>query len=54
MYKELIEHPEIINGASDLLYKIFGEHGKHTRIAVGSSSLPKNAAVEISSIFYIK
>ena len=52
--KELTEHPEIINGASDMLYKIFGEHGKHTRIAVGSSSLPKNAAVEISSIFYIK
>ena len=52
--KELTEHPEIINGASDMLYKILGESGKHTRIAVGSSSLPKNAAVEISSIFYIK
>jgi len=52
--KDFTEHPEIINGASDMLYQILGENGKHTRIAVGSSSLPKNVAVEISSIFYIK
>lgn len=52
--KGLAEHPEIINGASDMIYKILGESGKHTRIAVGSASLPKNAAVEVSSIFYIK
>jgi len=52
--KDLAEHPEIINGASDMIYQILGENGKHTRIAVGSASLPKNAAVEISSIFYIR
>ena len=47
-------HPEIINGASELIFKIFGDNGKHSRIAVGCNSLPKNACVEISSIFHIK
>ena len=46
-------HPEIINGASDLIFKIFGDNGKHARIAVGCNTLPKNACVEISSIFYV-
>ena len=49
----LTEHPEIINGASDMIYKILGDNGKHTRIAVGCASLPRNAAVEISSIFHL-
>jgi len=43
-------HPQIINGASDLLVKIFGEQGKHTRFAVGSNSLPMNISVEIDAI----
>ena len=47
-------HPEIINGASELIFKIFGDNGKHSRIAIGCNSLPKNACVEISSIFHIK
>ena len=46
--------PKIINGASDLLVKIFGEQGKHTRFAVGSNSLPMNIAVEIDAIIKIK
>lgn len=40
--------PAVINGASDLLVEAFGEFGKHTRIAVGVSELPLNAAVELS------
>ncbi len=48
------EHPIIINGASDFLYDVLGEQGKHSRIAIGCNSLPKNASVEISSIFQIK
>ena len=47
-------HPEVINGASDFMFKVLGENGMHTRIAVGCSSLPKNACVEISSIFSLK
>ena len=46
--------PKIINGASDLLVKIFGEHGKHTRFAVGSNSLPMNISVEIDAVIRIK
>ena len=49
-----INQPKIINGASDLLVKIFGEQGKHTRFAVGSNSLPMNIAVEIDAIIKIK
>ena len=44
------KHPFVINGASDLLYEIFGEKGKHTRIAVGVSSLPLDSSVEIDMI----
>ena len=44
---EFSEQPKIINAASDLFYDIFGEKGKHSRIAVGVSSLPLNSTVEI-------
>ena len=47
------EHPQVINGASDLFFKIFGEAGGHSRVAVGSSSLPRNASVEVDAIFEI-
>ena len=45
---------KIINGASDLLVKIFGDQGKHTRFAVGSNSLPMNISVEIDAIIKIR
>ena len=48
------KHPDVINGASDFICEILGDNGMHTRIAVGCSSLPKNACVEISSIFSLK
>ena len=47
---EFTDHPKVINGASDLLFEIFGQKGQHTRIAVGVSSLPLNSAVEIDLI----
>jgi enamine deaminase RidA (YjgF/YER057c/UK114 family) len=43
-------HPGIINGASDLFADVFGDAGKHARAAVGVSSLPLNAAVEIEAV----
>ncbi|MEN8738117.1 MAG: RidA family protein [Akkermansiaceae bacterium] len=43
-------HPQVINGASDLLVEIFGEAGKHSRAAVGVSSLPLGVSVEISLV----
>lgn len=47
---DFYDHPKVINGASDLLLELFGEAGKHARIALGASSLPLNAAVEISMV----
>ena len=44
------EHPKIINAASDLLFRIFGDCGIHTRIAIGVTSLPLNSTVEIDMI----
>jgi enamine deaminase RidA (YjgF/YER057c/UK114 family) len=48
-----IDHPKVINGASDLLVDILGEKGRHTRIAVGCASLPLGAPVEIDAVFAI-
>ena len=48
------KHPDVINGASDFMCEVLGNNGMHTRIAVGCSSLPKNACVENSSIFSLK
>lgn len=42
--------PQVANGASELLEKIFGEKGKHVRSAVGVNELPLNAAVEVEMI----
>ncbi len=39
--------PAVMNGASNLLSEIFGELGRHTRIAVGTNELPLDAAVEV-------
>ena len=44
------DQSKVINGASDLLVKIFGDKGKHARAAVGVSSLPLNSSVELEVI----
>jgi enamine deaminase RidA (YjgF/YER057c/UK114 family) len=41
------EAPAVINGASDLLVRVFGEAGRHVRAAIGVSALPRRALVEI-------
>jgi enamine deaminase RidA (YjgF/YER057c/UK114 family) len=41
------DSPQVINGASDLLIEVFGETGRHVRAAIGISSLPRNALVEL-------
>ena len=50
---DFTNQPAIINAASDLIVEIFGESGKHTRIAIGVNTLPLNACVEISAVFSI-
>lgn len=50
---DFYEQPAVIDGASTLALQILGERGRHARLAVGVSSLPKNASVEISCIFQV-
>jgi len=50
---DFTDHPKVINGASDLMAKVFGEAGKHARAAVGCSSLPLGVAVEVEGVFEI-
>ncbi len=47
-------HPQVINGASELLVEIFGDKGKHSRTALGVVSLPLNVAVEINMIVEVE
>lgn len=49
-----INHPQVANGASDLIKEIFSENGKHVRSAVGVAELPLNAPVEIEMIVKVK
>lgn len=48
---EFIDHPKVINGASDLIVEVMGDAGRHARAAVGCPSLPLDAAVEVEGIF---
>jgi enamine deaminase RidA (YjgF/YER057c/UK114 family) len=48
------QHPEVLNGASDLMVRVFGDAGKHARAAVGAGSLPRNVPVEIDAIFEVQ
>src|SRR3954469_6630274 len=47
---DFVEQHLVANGASDFLVAVLGERGKHARSAVGTASLPLNAAVEIEAI----
>jgi len=47
------DQPQILNGASDLLIAVFGEAGRHARVAVGAAELPRRAAVEIELILSV-
>ncbi len=47
------DHPQVLNGASDLLVSLFGDAGRHARVAVGAAELPRQAPVEIELIVQI-
>lgn len=48
------DQSKVMNGFSDLMAEVFGEAGKHARVAVGQSSLPFNRAVEIDVIVELR
>lgn len=51
---EFTQQPSVINGASELLRDVFGDAGMGARAALGTNSLPRNASVEVESIFEIQ
>jgi enamine deaminase RidA (YjgF/YER057c/UK114 family) len=51
---EFLEHSQVVNGASDVFVEVFGEAGRHTRMAVGVSGLPYGVAVEVEASFEVR
>jgi enamine deaminase RidA (YjgF/YER057c/UK114 family) len=51
---EFGDHPQVINGCSDLLVAVFGDKGRHARAAVGMGSLPNGIAVEIEMVVEVQ
>jgi len=51
---EFDQQPSVINGASDLLIKVFGEKGRHARSAIGTNVLPFGMPVEIEMIVEVE
>ena len=51
---EFADHPQVVNGASDLMVEVLGDKGRHARAAVGVSSLPMGCAVEVDAILLIE
>jgi enamine deaminase RidA (YjgF/YER057c/UK114 family) len=50
---DFAEQPKILNAASDLLFDVFGESGRHARAAIGVNVLPLNSSIEIEFVFEI-
>ena len=51
---DFAEHPQVINGCSDLLVEVLGEAGRHARSAIGMGSLPNRMTVEIEAILLVQ
>lgn len=50
---DFVGQSQVINGASDVFVALFGEAGRHTRMAVGVSALPYDVAVEVEAVFEV-
>jgi len=50
---DFTDQPKVANGASDLMFEVFGDIGRHARAAVGVPSLPLGASVEVDAIVAI-
>jgi enamine deaminase RidA (YjgF/YER057c/UK114 family) len=50
---DFTEQPKVLNAASDLLFEIFGESGRHVRSTVGVNVLPLNSPLEIEFVFEV-
>ncbi|HEX3551734.1 MAG TPA: RidA family protein [Thermoanaerobaculia bacterium] len=50
---DFVAQSQVVNGASDLFVQVFGESGRHTRMAVGVVALPYDVAVEVEAVFEV-
>lgn len=50
---DFTDQPKVANGASDLMFEVFGDAGRHARAAVGVPALPLGAAVEVDAVIAI-
>jgi enamine deaminase RidA (YjgF/YER057c/UK114 family) len=50
---DFVQHTGVIDAASDVLVEVFGDAGRHTRLAVGVSSLPANMVLEIQALLVV-
>ena len=48
------DHPQVVNGFSNLIVDVFGERGKHARAAVGMGSLPSNIPIEVEMVVEVE
>ncbi|HEV2952750.1 MAG TPA: RidA family protein [Candidatus Dormibacteraeota bacterium] len=48
------DQPLVINAASDLLFEVLGEAGRHSRVSVGTNALPKSVSVEIAAVVLVR
>lgn len=48
------DHPRVVNGASQLLIDVFGDAGRHARVAVGLAELPLGVPVEVEFLFEVE
>jgi enamine deaminase RidA (YjgF/YER057c/UK114 family) len=51
---DFTQHPQIANGASDLLQQLLGDAGRHARAAVGTNALPLGATVEVEMLVHVR
>ncbi len=51
---DFTQHPEVINGCTDLFVQVLGEGGRPARSAVGMGSLPRNIAVEVEAVVLVR
>ena len=51
---DFTQHPEVINGCTDLFVQVLGDAGRPARSAVGMASLPRNISVEVEAVVLVK
>jgi enamine deaminase RidA (YjgF/YER057c/UK114 family) len=49
-----VNQPQVVNAASDVMLEVFGEAGKHARMAVGVAEMPANAGIAVELIAEIE